>query len=84
MPACLSASFYVSINVIPSKQSLGTINLPPSHREPRTGDGRAEVATRPGPGLRWWKRGGQGARRKSRQVEGGTHGQGQGSLWGAK
>lgn len=84
MPACLSASLYVSINVIPSKQSLGTINLPPARREPRTGDGWAEVATRPGPGLRWWKRGWQGARGKSRQVEGRTHGQGQGSLWGAK
>lgn len=34
MTDCLNASFYVSIKVISSKQSLGTINLPGVCREP--------------------------------------------------
>lgn len=71
MTDCLNASFYVSIKMISSKESLGTINLPAVCREPRQRllPRAGRCGQRPESGLWIWQEGGgQEARRKNQQV----------------
>lgn len=66
MTGCLNAFFNMSIKVILSKHSLGTINLPAVCRETRQGLWAGPGGAGPGP---WtWQQGcGQEVRRKRQQ-----------------